>query len=70
MVILILMLLFGYFVQSRKNYVSFSVGSAISLSSPEKEYEECLLKKQSAGSFAISQIHKSISDFNLYFEEC
>lgn len=28
-----------------KNYVSFSVGSAItSLSSPEKEYEECLLK--------------------------
>jgi para-aminobenzoate synthetase component 1 len=28
-----------------KNYVSFSVGSAItSLSSPKKEYEECLLK--------------------------
>jgi para-aminobenzoate synthetase component 1 len=28
-----------------KNYVSFSVGSAItSLSTPEQEYEECLLK--------------------------
>ena len=30
-----------------KKYVSFSVGSAItSLSDPEKEYEECLLKSK------------------------
>ena len=30
---------------AQKKYVSFSVGSAItSLSTPEKEYEECLLK--------------------------
>jgi hypothetical protein len=36
----------------------------------QKEYEECLLKAKAMRSFAISQIHKSISDFNLYFEEC
>jgi para-aminobenzoate synthetase component 1 len=30
---------------AKENYISFSVGSAItSLSQPEKEYEECLLK--------------------------
>jgi hypothetical protein len=54
-----------YFVQSRKNYVRFCQCYNIIIVT-QKEYEECLLKAKDAG-FAISQIHKSISDFNLYF---
>jgi anthranilate/para-aminobenzoate synthase component I len=56
------------FYTIKKIVCILSVGSAITaLSTPENEYEECLLKAKAMRGFAIIEFHNSILNFNLYF---